>query len=211
LADKYYDRLQHLRKGITMIIVGVGCGPGLITVQAAGIIFNAKRVAGSSQALSLAEEYIQEGCKVYVLQDYFKLEEFPEDTVILCTGDPTLVGLKAKGAELVPGISSLQVAFARLDLPLESVSVVCAQGKHFTTKAVDEVAREVKRGKNVFVLADPKLNVSQLAEDLGKKGIDCQIAVLENLGYDNEKVAVGSVKEPPVPESSLFCLVLGKL
>ena len=29
-------------------------------------------------------------------------------------------GLKAKGAQLVPGISSLQVAFARLNLPLET-------------------------------------------------------------------------------------------
>jgi cobalt-precorrin-7 (C5)-methyltransferase len=196
--------------GIEMIIVGVGCGPELITMQAANIIFNARRVAGSSQALALAEEYIQEGCKVHVLQDYFKLEEFPEDTVVLSTGDPTLVGLKAKGADLVPGISSLQVAFARLNLPLESVSVVCAQGKFFTTKAVDEIVREVKRGKNVFVLADPKLSVPKLAEDLNKKGIDCRLAVLENLGYDNETVAVGTIGEPPVPESSLFCLVLGK-
>jgi cobalt-precorrin-7 (C5)-methyltransferase len=147
---------------------------------------------------------------VYVLQDYFKLEEYPDDTVVLCTGDPTLVGLKAKGAVLIPGISSMQVAFAHLDLPLESVSVVCAQGKHFTTKAVDEVAREVKRGKNVFVLADPKLSVEQLAKDLDKKGIDCRLALLENLGYENENVIVGSIKEPPAPKSALFCLVLGK-
>jgi cobalt-precorrin-7 (C5)-methyltransferase len=193
-----------------MMIVGVGCGPGLITMQAANIVFNAKRVAGSSQALALAEEYVQEGCKVYVLQDYFKLEEFPEDTVILSTGDPTLVGLKAQGAELVPGISSLQVAFARLNLPLESVSVVCAQGKHFTTKAVEEISRELKREKNVFVLADPKLSVSQLAMDLLKKGIDCRLAALENLGYDNENVTVGTTGRPPVVESPLFCLVLGK-
>jgi cobalt-precorrin-7 (C5)-methyltransferase len=193
-----------------MIIVGVGCGPELITMQAANIIFNATRVAGSSQALALAEEYIQEGCKVYVLQDYFKLEEFPEDTVVLSTGDPTLVGLKAKGAQLVPGISSLQVAFARLNLPLETVSVVCAQGKFFTTKAVGEITKEVKRGKNVFVLADPKLSVEQLSKDLTEKGIECRLAVLENLGYEDERVAVGSVKEPPLPVSPLFCMVLGK-
>jgi len=192
-----------------MIIVGVGCGPELITMQAANIIFNAKRVAGSSQALALAEEYIQEGCRVYVLQDYFKLEEYPEDTVVLCTGDPTLVGLKAQGAQLVPGISSMQVAFARLNIPLETVSVVCAQGKHFTTKAVGEAVKELKRGKNVFVLADPKLNVGQLAADLAAKGIDCRLAVLEDLGYENERVQVGSVKEPPTPASPLFCLVLG--
>jgi precorrin-6B methylase 1 len=31
-----------------MIIVGVGCGPELMTMQAGNIIYNAKRVAGSS-------------------------------------------------------------------------------------------------------------------------------------------------------------------
>lgn len=193
-----------------MIIVGVGCGPELITMQAAKIIFNAKRVAGSSQALALAEEYIQEGCKVYVLQDYFKLEEFPEDTVVLTTGDPSLVGLKAKNADLVPGISSMSVAFARLRLPQESVSIVAAQGKFFTTKAVDEIVKEVKRGKTVFALADPNFDISQLTSKLKEKQVDCKIALLENLGYDNEKVTVGSVDDPPSNESSLFSLVLGK-
>ncbi len=48
-----------------MIIVGVGCGPNLITMEAAKMIWEAKRVAGSERALSLAEEYIQEDCKVY--------------------------------------------------------------------------------------------------------------------------------------------------
>ena len=76
-AGKYYETGQHFVTREQMIIVGVGCGPELMTMQAANIIFNAKRVAGSSQALALAEEYIQEGCKVYVLQDYFKLEEYP--------------------------------------------------------------------------------------------------------------------------------------
>jgi len=93
-----------------MLIVGVGCAPDLITMQAAEIIWNAKRVAGSEQALTLAEEYIQETSFVYVLKDYFKLEEFPSDTVILTTGDPMLAGLHAEGADYVPGISSMQVA-----------------------------------------------------------------------------------------------------
>lgn len=192
-----------------MIVLGVGCGPKLITMQAAEIIFNAKRIAGSSQALSLVEEYIQEGCRVYVLQDYFKLEEYPDDTVILSTGDPSLVGLRAKDAEIVPGVSSMSVAFARLHLPQESVSIVAAQGKFFTTKAVDDIVKEVKLGKNVFVLADPGFNVAELAEKLAVKEIECKIALLENLGYDNERVEVGTVAEPPAPGSPLFCLVLG--
>ncbi|NLK26026.1 MAG: cobalt-precorrin-7 (C(5))-methyltransferase, partial [Euryarchaeota archaeon] len=71
-----------------MMIIGVGCGPDLITIQAARLIFNARRVAGSQRALDLAEEYIQEDCQVEVLKDYSRLNELPPDTVLLSTGDP---------------------------------------------------------------------------------------------------------------------------
>ncbi len=191
------------------MVVGVGCAPDLITMRAARIIFNAKRVAGSAQALGLAEEYIQEGCKVYVLQDYFKLDEFPEDTVVLSTGDPMLVGLLPKSAEVEPGISSLQVAFARLRIPLETASVVPAMGKYHHTKAVSDCVKEAKRKRNVFVLVDSKFDLPGLAKALVESRVDCRIAVCENLGYEDERIEVGTPSEPPSPRSDLFSIVLG--
>lgn len=192
-----------------MIILGIGCAPNLITMEAAKTIWDAKRVAGSEKALDMVGEYIQEGCRVYVLRDYFKLEEFPPDTVVLSTGDPMLVGLRAEGAEYVPGISSMQLAFARLKLPLESVAVVVAQGKYHHTKAVDEVVREAKRGKNVFVMIDRKFDLPGLAAKLREKKVGCRIAACQDLGYAEESILLGSSEEPPSPTSDLCALVVG--
>lgn len=192
-----------------MILVGVGCGPDLITVQAAKLIFNAKRVAGSSKALALVEEYIQEDCKVFVFEGCFKLGEIPEDTVILSTGDPMLVGYEPTEGDIVPGISSLQMAFARLIIPLETVSVVPAIGKSHHGRSVENIIEEATRGKNVFVVADPRFDVPNLAKKLKEKGVKCKLAVCENLGYEDERIAVGTPSKPPKPGSDLFSLVVG--
>lgn len=192
-----------------MIILGIGCAPDLITMQAAKIIWNAKRVAGSEQALALVEEYIQEDCFVYVLKDYFKLEEYPSDTVVLNTGDSMLAGLRAEGADYVPGISSMQVALARLRVPHDTVSVVLAHGKDHTTASIDKAVKEVKRGKNVFVVTDPKFDVNALSQALMEKKVDCMMAVCQDLGYAEERIIVGSPDEPPKPTSDLFAVMLG--
>lgn len=192
-----------------MILVGVGCGPDLITVQAAKIIFNAKRVAGSSKALALVEEYIQEDCRVFVIEGSFRLDEYPDDTVILSTGDPMLVGYEPKDGDVIPGISSLQVAFARLVIPIETVSVVPAVGKSFHGGSIESILEEAKRGRNVFVLADPQFNVPGLAKRLKNRSIKCKIAVCENLGYEDERIAVGTPSKPPKAGSKLFSLVVG--
>lgn len=193
-----------------MIIVGVGCGPDMLTMQAAKVIYNAKRIAGSERALALAEEFIPEDCRIYVLRDYFKLEEFPEDTVVLSTGDPMLAGLRAEGAEYMPGISSLQVAFARLRLPLESVSIVSAHGKNHHAKALTDAVKEAKRGKNVFLLADPAFDLPALAKALLDKEIDCRLAVCQDLGYEEESIEVGTPASPPPVSSKMFAVIIGK-
>jgi cobalt-precorrin-7 (C5)-methyltransferase len=192
-----------------MLIVGVGCAPDLITMQAAEIIWNAKRVAGSEQALTLAEEYIQETSFVYVLKDYFKLEEFPSDTVILTTGDPMLAGLHAEGADYVPGISSMQVALARLHVPLHTVSVVLAHGKDHTSRSIDDAVEEVGRGRNVFVATDPKFDVKALADALLSKDLECKMVVCQDLGYEEERFIHGTSRSPPEPTSDLFAVMLG--
>ncbi len=121
-----------------------------------------------------------------------------------------LAGLRARSAGYVPGISSLQVAFARLGLDLESVSVVHAHGKKFTGGAYAEVVQELKRGKQVFVLADSKFDISRLVKALTDGSEDCRIAVCSDLGYDNERISIGTPKDPPETTSSLYSLVVGK-
>ncbi len=194
-----------------MIVVGVGCAPNLITVQGAQIIFHAKNVAGSKRALPLASEYIQEGCKVHILQDSaYKFDDLPPDTVVLVTGDPMLAGYGNYQGEVVPGISSFQLAFARLKLPWESASIVSAHGCNHHLKAVQDALAELDRGKNVFILCDDSFSIPQLARLLREKWPESRIVLCENLGYENERMEVGSPEDPPEVRSGNFSLVLSK-
>ncbi len=193
-----------------MIIVGVGCGPNMLTMEGAKTIFNAKRIVGSERAVSLAEEFIQEGCMVHIFEDVTKIKDLPEDTVVLSTGDPMLAGLGKYEGKVISGISSMQVAFARLKIPLETVSVVSAHGVHHHKKALEEAVKEVKRGKNVFLLTDPNFKLNELTKALLDKKIDCQIALCENLGYEEERIAIGSPSEFPEARARIFSLVIGR-
>jgi cobalt-precorrin-7 (C5)-methyltransferase len=68
---------------------------------------------------------------------------------------------------------------------------------------------EVKRGKIVFLLADPKFSVADLYSRLAALSLPLQVAVLENLAYPEERIIVGDIASPPLPQDSLYSLVIG--
>jgi cobalt-precorrin-7 (C5)-methyltransferase len=192
-----------------MIIVGVGCGPGMITQEAIHVIRGAPVVCGSKRAIALAREYIPEGCVVQEIRDFSSPRRYPEGSVLLSTGDPMLAGLARPGDTVVPGISSLQVASARLRIPLERFSIVDAHAKD-PGAAIALAVEEIARGKVVFLLADPRFPVEALAAALRAQG-DITIAVCEDLGYPEERIACGTPRGLPAVRSRLFSLVIGAL
>ena len=193
-----------------MKIVGVGCGPGMLTEEAIRVIVSAKSVYGSDRAIELARAHIPEGCDVRSIDDFKKLPHLPEEAVILSTGDPMLAGLGYLNGEVIPGISSLQVAAARLRIPLARIVVVVAHGKGHE-KGVQETLLEVKRGRIVFLLADPKFDVAELYRRLSDPEVpgSLRIAVCENLGYPEERIVTGDLRAPPLPAAILYSLLIG--
>lgn len=192
-----------------MKIVGVGCGPGLLTEQAILAISGARIIYGSDRAIALAAGYIPTGCNVRKLTTFQPELPFPDDAVVLSTGDPQLAGLGYLGGDIVPGISSLQIAAARLGIPLEQISVVVAHGKEHA-QALGEVVTEVGRGKIVYIVTDPKFSMPALGSALAGSGKEIFIALCEDLGYPGEKILIGTVSEPPVPASRLFSVMVGR-
>lgn len=189
-----------------MKVVGVGCGPGMLTPEAARAIRGASLIYGSARAIELARDAIPPGCEVHEITDYRGLRSLPAHAVVLSTGDPMLAGLGYLPGEVVPGISSLQVAFARLKVPLARAAVVSAHGKDHA-RAVADAREEVMRGKVVFLIADPAFDVGALAAALPP---ETRLAVCEDLGYPAERVAVGTGAEPPAPRGDLFVVVAGE-
>jgi cobalt-precorrin-7 (C5)-methyltransferase len=192
-----------------MIVIGVGCGPGMMTEEAIKELTKARIVYGSKRSVELAQAHIRNNAKVVQVDDYAGLEGIPENAVLLSTGDPMLAGLGHRAEKVIPGISSMQAAYARLGAPLENSVIMSAQGK-YKPIALKNAVDEVLRGRNVFLLVDPTFSVSELAEKLGSSSPECRIAVCERLGYPDERVQVGSALEPPETKTSLFVVIVGE-
>jgi len=191
-------------------VVGTGCGPGMITLEAICVIQQARIIYGSARAIELVLEHIPEACEISEIKDYRKIQELPEDAVLLSTGDPMLTGLGGYGSVIVPGISSMQVAFARLRLPLSDAVIVTAHGRDHQT-AMKLAAEEVTRNRIVFLIADPGFDVKALSGYMIGCGLSSDIVLCEELGYPNERIVKGTVSSPPEIKSGMFSLVIGNL
>lgn len=192
-----------------MKVVGVGAGPGLLTPRAARAIYAAGEVWGSARALELAAGALRPGCPVHEIEDYRGLRDLGPGSVVLSTGDPMLSGLGYLPGEVEPGISSLQLALARLRITWTRIAVLTAHGRDHD-QAVSAAREEIERGRVVFLIADPAFPVPVLAAALASLGNDIRIAVCEDLGYPGERIACGTVDDPPVPSSRLFVVLAGR-
>lgn len=188
-----------------MKIIGVGCGKDMLTKEGETVLREAKLVYGSNRAIELVQSFIPKSAKVFEITDYKDLHTLPGDTVVLSTGDPLMAGLGYLPGEVIPGISSMQTAFARLHAPWTNVAVVNAHGKDHAD-AVSRVVLDIAAGHSIFLIADPDFSVTELAKSLPSS---VKIAVCENLGYPDEKVVEGTAEAPPTVLSRLFCVVCG--
>jgi cobalt-precorrin-7 (C5)-methyltransferase len=191
-----------------MKIIGVGCGPGLLTEQAICEISQARIIYGSDRAIDLAKSWIPADCTIKTIDDFRHLKTLPDNAVILSTGDPMLAGLGYLPGEVIPGISSFQVATARLKIPVSQVSVIVAHGKGHE-KGIQDTLEELQTGRIVFLLADPKFKVEDLYARLATIKKPLKIALCENLGYLHERITIQDIQSPPRPTEALYCLVIG--
>jgi len=190
-----------------MKIVGVGAGPDLLTEEAITAIENAQVIFGSKRALELAKEHIK--CKASILTDY-SLKELSGNAVVLSTGDPMLSGLGKYAKpddEIIPGISSLQLACARLRLDIEDISVITAHSRDIEV-VKKRLLSELDHGMNVFLLPDSSFGAPEVAEFLNNHGLLREIAVCQQLGYSDERIVMGTSEEPPSVETDMYCIVI---
>jgi cobalt-precorrin-7 (C5)-methyltransferase len=193
--------------GQKMKIVGVGAGPGMLTFEAARAIREARLVYGSQRAIDLVREKISPGCDVLVIENYRALRELPAEAVVLSTGDPMLSGLGYLGGDVVPGISSMQVACARLKVSQLKVVPITVHGRSMDPEPIlDEVAR----GKCVFLLVDDSTDLPGLCQLLEDRGLSRDVAVLTDLGYPEEEILRGTTSSPP-HSKGLASVMIGDL
>ncbi|MCK5109753.1 MAG: cobalt-precorrin-7 (C(5))-methyltransferase, partial [Methanosarcinales archaeon] len=192
-----------------MKIVGVGAGKNLLTSEAIDAIENASVIYGSKRAIELVSDHIKGVCRE--IKDYSGISELPDDVVVLSTGDPMISGLgrfAKPGDVVIPGISSLQVACARLGIEQTEIAAVTAHARDID-RAMQMILRELKLGKTVFVLPDARFDLHEISEFLLDHGFPIPIAVCEQLAYPDERIVVGTTRNPPEAKSNLFSVMIG--
>jgi cobalt-precorrin-7 (C5)-methyltransferase len=198
----------------------VGIGPGSSDYLTAAAINTAGSVdvlVGSQRALDLFPGFEGETLilRARNMEEMMKksiyLVDEGKNVAILSTGDPGFSGvlnpiLKLRDdldLEVIPGISSLQLAAARLQIPWDQVNLLTLHGKGNSKIILDFM----DNGKPTIVL--PDFRVEKLAQFLLENGVDQdrKIVVCERLSYPDERIVNGTLKEVAAMDFTYLCVV----
>jgi cobalt-precorrin-7 (C5)-methyltransferase len=193
-----------------MIIVGVGAGPGMLTKEAIKAISEARLIYGSERAIEIARQHIRPDCSVQIIEDYKMLRKLPEWALVLSTGDPMLSGLGYLDGQVIPGISSMQVACARLKISQLRMVPVTLHGRAIAYDSLARIASEMRAGRFVFLLTDDSMNLAEICRYLEAEGLSKEVAVLTELGYPEERIELARTNSPPAAPG-LSCAVIGDI
>jgi cobalt-precorrin-7 (C5)-methyltransferase len=199
----------------------IGTGPGssdYITSAAVSAVKSADILIGSQRALDLFPEFEGETLVLrarnvdQMMLKSIDLVDKGNEVAILSTGDPGFSGVLKPILnlrddllmEVIPGISSLQLAAAKLQIPWDEANIITLHGKRNSGIILDLLNKD----KPTIVL--PEFKVEQLAHFLLEKGIDPQrqVAVCEKLSYPDESVVKTTLKEVKDMEFSYLCVMV---
>lgn len=186
----------------------VGIGPGTEdyllpiarkTAEAADVLIGGKRALDLFN--SLGKETLVITGKLAPVLDYLKLHGGKKRIVVLVSGDPGFYSMLTylskhfgrENLEVIPGISSVQLAFARLAETWQDAELNSFHGRD--PAAALAVLAEGKKKKFAF-LTDPEHTPQKAAAILLDKGIEVKKAVVcQNLGYPDEALRERSLNE----------------
>jgi precorrin-6Y C5,15-methyltransferase (decarboxylating) len=183
-------------------IIGIGDdGAAGLTQQAHRMIHEASCLLGPANLLARFPEY--PGPKETIGADLdqlaHRLERCGEGTVLLASGDPLFYGtarflcdrLGKERFEVVPHVSSMQLAFARVKESWDEAYLT-----NLATQPFDRVVERIRTAEKVGVFTSEEIPPQRLAELLIARGIDYfQVYVCENLGSPDERVTRTSLAE----------------
>lgn len=182
----------------------VGVGPGskeYLLPLAKKAIREADILVGTSRPLSLLKTKKKTIClkgNYSGAIDYILKNRRKGKIAILVSGDPGFFSfsrlitsrLKPDEYEIIPGISSIQLAFARIGEPWEDVFILSLHGRRKIG-----LTKAVLKHQRVFLFTDRKNNPNNIASFLFRKGIrKRQIFVFKNLSLPNEKIIKTDIK-----------------
>jgi precorrin-6y C5,15-methyltransferase (decarboxylating) CbiE subunit len=180
-------------------ILIVGCGPGAeeyITPAARGAVLKADVLIVSQRLERLfpecTAERIDSGVDVEgTLRVIASRRDAGKQVVLLATGDPGIASLARpvirhfgrKHCEVIPGISSIQVAFARLGLSWQEARIVTAHSRNPQVSAAD-----LRKAEKIAILGGRPEALSWTAGLIAELGGGRRVFLCEDLTLPGEQV-----------------------
>ena len=173
-------------------IVGIGAGdPDYILPIAKRKIDSARVLIGGKRSL---DTFARSDQKTFAITgnldatlEFIRQEVDRNEIVVMVSGDPgfySLLPLLRKhfeNLETIPGISSMQLAFARLNLPWHDARLISFHGR---------TPKDLEPGKMLGILTDSEYNSKTISKILIDRGwnSETRIAILSRLSYPDESI-----------------------
>ena len=204
------------KTGISMTVVAVGPGdPRMLTLRGRQALEAADVVTGFKTVLDVVAEWC--GNAELRPMSYRDQEDVLEYTaaqaaagkncVVCCWGDLNVsaaellarVYRRAEKVELIPGVSSIQMACARSGIAMEESLFITLHRRDGSESALSELEHYLGEGKrNIILLPRPfDLMPPQIAADLvaGGAASDRAVTVYQRLTLEGEKAWSGTLAE----------------
>ncbi len=200
----------------------VGIGPGskeYLTLKAIEIIEKSDIIVGSKRSLELFE---YTNAKEILLEprDIPKTVKlaisYLEDGLtvsILSTGDPGFSGMLKTVQKIspntklnvIPGISSVQLASAKTEIPWDTSNLITIHGGKAPT---EKLLTEIDNNKHNIIL--PNRHIDELAEYLIEHGFspEHEIIICEKLSYPDEQIVHTTLEEAKQMDFGYMCVVV---
>lgn len=185
----------------------LGIGPGsrdyLLNITERKVR-EAEVLVGGTRALEIFDDLNKEKFEITgdldKVKDYIERNYRDKKLAVLVSGDTGLYSLlpflkrkfPSKELEVIPGISSLQLGFARLKSTWQNAEITSLHGN----KNEKKVLELVKDNEQVVVFTDRERSPDFIAQLLLEEGVQKREgAVLMDLSYDSERKFTGSLEQ----------------
>ena len=203
----------------------IGIGPGsadYLTKKAVDTVNLSDYTVGSTRAVELFDDI--EGKIVFNVKDLVdklregvKLASQGSTVSVLSTGDPGFSGVlntvlrlaleegfSKDNIEVIPGISSLQLAAAKNLIQWDAANIMTFHGR----ENIADILEVINNGKTTIAL--PSRKIKDMAQFLLDNGVDSkrEVVVCERLSYSDERVVKSTLGEIADSEFTYMCILI---
>ncbi|VBB06842.1 tetrapyrrole methylase [Lucifera butyrica] len=202
-----------------IIVVGIGPGsPDYLPPVSQRAIDRAAVLVGSARALAAfaaeVETYVIDRDIPAVLA-FIRQKRQECEVVVLVSGDPGFYSLLAalrqefppEAVTVIPGISSLQLAFARLGEIWQDAVLVSLHGRK-----VNDGVLAYEANKKLGILTDREYNPRKISQLLLERGwpAAAKTWLCANLSYDTEEICAATLEQAAQLDGYNHCVMVVK-